>query len=82
MTKIWQNLDKDYVLLCRIIYNASINHPNGNTSMFRHNQSGVRQTQTADLQTCKLTGKRGKHCCELVFTHSLSLNFKSSKSLV
>ena len=59
MTKICQNLDKDYVLLCRIInyfINASINHPNGNTSMFRHNQSGVRQTQTADLQTCKLTG--------------------------
>ena len=35
------------------------------------------------LQIGKLIGKRGKHCCEMIYQlDSLSLNFKSSKSLV
>ena len=35
------------------------------------------------LQIGRLIGKRGKHCCEMIYQlDSLSLNFKSSKSLV
>ena len=37
------------------------------------------------LQIGRLVGKRGKHCCEMIYMYqldSLSLNFKSSKRLV
>ena len=37
------------------------------------------------LQIGRLVGKRGKHCCEMIYMYqldSLSLNFKSYKSLI
>ena len=44
---------------------------------------GFRIWDKCRLQIGRLIGKRGKHCCEMIYQlDSLSLNFKSSKSLV
>ena len=44
---------------------------------------GFRIWDKCRLQIGRLVGKRGKHCCEMIYQlDSLSLNFKSSKSLV